>query len=158
ILLREQFGLVPVLEPFPIDSQPESTTADAILMIGDRAMQRPRGPFVCEWDLGDAWCRWSELPFVFAMWVARREVTGAGDVPVGELAEVAALLNQARDLGVTHVEEIAAAEHAAVQLSYDDCLTYLRDHLHFHLGPRELAGLRLFHQHAARNGLAPQKS
>ena len=39
-------------------------------MIGDRAMHPPAGQFVAEWDLGDVWCRWAELPFVFAMWVA----------------------------------------------------------------------------------------
>src|SRR5262245_51673965 len=74
ILLREQHGVVPELLPFPIDAAPESISADALLMIGDRAMRRPRGQFAIELDLGDAWRRWSGLPFVFAMWVARQEI------------------------------------------------------------------------------------
>jgi chorismate dehydratase len=156
ILLRERFGLTPELTPLPIDARPEAIATDAMLLIGDRAMHPPRGPFVAQWDLGDVWCRWSELPFVFAMWVAR----GAGLQPATndscvEYAEVAVLLNHSRDLGVANVEEIAAREHAAVGLSYDECLAYLRDHLHFHLGSRELAGLRLFREHAARLGLLP---
>lgn len=156
ILLQERFGLSPTLIPFPIDAAPESISADALLMIGDRAMHLPSGQFVAEWDLGDIWCRWSELPFVFAMWVAR----GAGVSPARqrsgeELDELATMLNQARDLGVENVERIAAEEHTRFGLSYDDCLTYLRDHLHFTLGPRELSGLRLFHDHACRLGLAP---
>src|SRR5262245_56645710 len=118
-------------------------------MIGDRAIRSPRGTCVAEWDLGDAWCRWTELPFVFAMWVAGR---GSGQ---DELAEV---LAKARDLGVANVEEIADREHTAVGLNYDDCLAYLRDHLHFHLGPRELAGLRLFQQHASRLGLISREA
>jgi chorismate dehydratase len=144
ILLHERFGLAPKLLPFPIDAAPESIAADALLMIGDRAIHPPRGHFVAEWDLGDVWCRWSELPFVFAMWVAGK---GSGFGVQGseeKLAEIAFLLSQARDLGVANLEEIAAREHAAVGLSYDDCLAYLRDHLHFYLGQRELAGLRLF--------------
>jgi chorismate dehydratase len=60
-----------------------------------------------------------------------------------------------RDLGVANVEQIAASEHKAVGLGYKECLTYLRDHLHFYLGPRELAGLKLFQEHAAKLGLAP---
>src|SRR5205814_9536145 len=102
--------------------------------------------FVAEWDLGDSWCRWAELPFVFAMWVARK---GSGD----EMSDLAAALSQSRDLGVANVEQIAAAEHASVGLSYDECLSYLREHLYFHLGPRELAGLNLFQKHATQRKL-----
>src|SRR5262245_40099226 len=152
ILLREQFDQSPELVPFPIDVAPESIAADALLMIGDRAIHPPAGEYVAEWDLGDVWCRWAELPFVFAMWVA-----SSREHPPwrSEVSEVATLLSRARDRGVAHVEQIARAEHARFGLSYDDCLTYLRDHLHFTLGPREMAGLRLFHKHASHLGLAP---
>jgi chorismate dehydratase len=56
---------------------------------------------------------------------------------------------------VANVEQIARDEHARHGLSYDDCLTYLRDHLHFTLGPRELAGLRSFERHLAGIKLGP---
>ena len=165
ILLEERFGLSPTLVPFPINAAPESIRADALLMIGDRAMHPPAGQFAAEWDLGDVWCRWSELPCVFAMWVARGaapsparqgsgfRVQGSGE----ELAQFGAVLSSARDLGVANVEQIAREEHARFGLSFDDCLTYLRDHLYFTLGPRELSGLRLFHEHACRLGLAPKQ-
>jgi chorismate dehydratase len=148
ILLRERFEIEPKFVPFPIDARPERIEADALLLIGDRAIQPPGGWFVAEWDLGDVWCHWAELPFVFAMWVARQE-------PDAALDEVGILLSHARDLGMANIESIAAAEHATVGLSYADCLMYLRDQLHFYLGPRELAGLRLFREHASRLGLAP---
>src|SRR5215510_10864999 len=108
ILLQERFGLAPKLVPFPIDAAPESIRADALLMIGDRAMHPPAGQFVAEWDLGDVWCRWSELPFVFAMWVAGEGCSGAD--------HLAAVLSQARDLGVANVESIAAEEHSRFDL------------------------------------------
>ena len=139
ILLRERYGLSPRLVPFPIDAPPESIEADALLMIGDRAMHPPAGEYVETWDLGDVWCRWAELPFVFAMWVSR--VHERSEM---HLAELAKLLHQSRDLGVANLSQIARTEHAACGLSFEDCLTYLRDHLHFTLGPREEAGLRLF--------------
>jgi len=156
ILLNERFGISPRLTSFPIDARPESIAADALLMIGDRAIQMPPGRFVEQWDLGDIWCRWAELPFVFAMWVARK---GSGFRVQGseEVAELAAILSEARDLGVQRVEEIAKREHQGVGLSYDECLTYLRDHLHFYLGERERQGLALFAEHACRLGLAPKK-
>ena len=155
ILLQERFGLTPELLPFPIDAPPESIAADALLMIGDRAMHPPRGQYVAEWDLGDVWCRWSELPFVFAMWVAGQG-SGFGVQGSGQ-AELAGVLSQARDRGVAHLEKIAAEEHARFGLSYFDCLTYLRDHLHFYLGSRELAGLRLFHDRASQLNLCAKR-
>ncbi len=71
ILLKERFDLEPQLVPLPIGALPGEVSADATLLIGDRAMRSPGGRFVEVWDLGDEWCRWAELPFVFAMWTAR---------------------------------------------------------------------------------------
>jgi chorismate dehydratase len=146
ILLKERFDLSPRLSPFPLGVPAEKLDADAVLMIGDRAMHPPAG-FTHEWDLGDQWCRWAELPFVFAMWVARKE-------NVSELGEIETALASARNLGVSHLEEIAQREAAGVGLTYEKCLSYLRDNLYFFLGPRERRGLELFREHAIRLGLA----
>ncbi len=46
----------------------------ALLRIGDRALEEAgsrRWRFV--WDLGEAWFQWTGLPFVFAIWLARKE-------------------------------------------------------------------------------------
>ena len=56
ILLRERFGIEPQLQPLPIGEGLESSDADAVLLIGDRAMHSPPGRFAEVWDLGDAWC------------------------------------------------------------------------------------------------------
>ena len=70
ILLSERFGVQPELQPLPIDHRTEDTTADAILLIGDRAILPPKEKFLVTWDLGQEWFEWTGLPFVFAMWVA----------------------------------------------------------------------------------------
>src|SRR5262245_26468982 len=53
----------------------EPAQADALLMIGDRAMRmrqkRPEG-FTHTLDLGADWLEWTGLPFVYAVWTARR--------------------------------------------------------------------------------------
>lgn len=146
ILLQQQFGVRPRLEPLPIGAKIESTSSDAVLLIGDRAIHSPAGPFVEVWDLGDQWRRWAELPFVFAMWVAR---------PGLDLAEVEPALARARDSGVAHLDEIAAREAPLLGLTKPECLAYLRDNLYFYLGPQELRGLDLFHRLAQQLGLAP---
>ncbi|MEQ8786331.1 MAG: menaquinone biosynthesis protein [Pirellulaceae bacterium] len=145
ILLRERFGIEPHLEPFPIGSDVDQSTADAVLLIGDRAIS-PQHDFVEHWDLGDQWCRFAEAPFVFAMWVARQGV---------DLGALEDQLGAARDLGVAHLPEIARREAGALGLDAAQCLSYLRDNLYFYLGPRERQGLALFHRHAVALGLAP---
>lgn len=146
ILLKERFGIEPQLEPLPIGASAGDAKTDAVLLIGDRAMRSPGGPYAAVWDLGDEWCRWAELPFVFAMWTAR-----AG-IELGGLEEA---LSQARDLGLAHLHEIAEAEAAPLGLSRPECLAYLRDNLYFHLGPREVRGLELFYRLSQKLGLAP---
>jgi chorismate dehydratase len=148
ILLRERYGIDPRLESLPIGQTLADATADAVLLIGDRAIHSPRQPFAEIWDLGDEWCRWAELPFVFAMWVAR---TGA------DLQGIDAALGQARDLGVEHLEQIAATEAAPLGLTRPECLSYLRDNLYFHLGPRERQGLELFREQASRLALTEKE-
>ena len=146
ILLNQRYGLTPELMTLPIGATPADSPADAVLLIGDRAMHAPRGPFAAVWDLGEQWRQWSGLPFVFAMWVAR---SGA-DLQGVELA-----LGESRDSGLSHLEEIAETEAAPLGLTPRECLGYLRDNLYFHLGPQEQRGLELFYQHASRLGLAP---
>ena len=146
ILLKERFGVEPRLEPLPIGASAADAQTDAVLLIGDRAMRSPGGPYAAVWDLGDEWCRWAELPFVFAMWTARAGV---------ELGDLGDALSAARDAGLAHLEEIAAVEAAPLGLSRPECVSYLRDNLYFHLGPRELRGLDLFYRHAQKLGLAP---
>jgi len=146
ILLDQKFGVRPDLEPLPIGCGVEDTTADGVLLIGDRAIHPTPGAFVETWDLGETWRQWSSLPFVFAMWTARSGV---------DLQNIEAALSQARDAGVADLKAIAAAEAAEVDLSVESCLGYLRDNLYFYLGPREQQGLDLYYRHAAQLGLAP---
>lgn len=139
ILLKHRFGLAPSLQPLPIGCDGGDTETDAVLLIGDRAMHPTPGEFAEIWDLGDEWCRWSELPFVFAMWVARE------DARVDDLEQA---FSKARDLGVAHLEEISQREAEAVGLTSSQCHSYLRDNLYFFLGPREHRGLALFFEQA----------
>ncbi len=146
ILLGERYGIRPQLEALPLGHSLTDCDADAVLLIGDRAMYSPAGPFEFVWDLGDEWCRWTELPFVFAMWAAH------SDADVGGLGTA---LEAARNAGVAHFDEIAEHEAAPLGLTRPQCVSYLRDNLYFYLGPREQRGLELFYQKSAQLGLVP---
>ena len=71
ILLGERFGVEPETIPFRLGDDIEACPADAVLMIGDRAMRPQDEKFHATWDLGEEWFQWTGLPFVFAMWVAK---------------------------------------------------------------------------------------
>jgi len=148
ILLRERFKLSPRLERLPLGAGVADTQADAILLIGDRAIHTPLGKFVAEWDLGDEWTRWLRLPFVFAMWVARPDV---------DTDSLAVALSAARDAGLRDLEAIARDAAPDVDLSTEACLGYFRDNLYFFLGPEERKGLEFFRERAIAMGLAPPK-
>lgn len=149
VILHEQFGVQPKIETLPLHRGTEATPADAILLIGDRAMHAPAESFHTVWDLGEEWLRWTGLPFVFAMWVARRDTDLRG---VGEA------LSAVRDLGLTRIGEIARRESGPLGLSTEMAQRYLTRNLHFRLGPAERQGLRLFHELAAEQGLVPEGS
>jgi len=155
ILLAERYGVRPRLETLPIGGRLSDTAADAVLVIGDRALGGHGGPaddggcFQLVWDLGDEWCRWTGLPFVFAVWAARPGVD-----PVA-LASLARALEAARDRGRRSLASIAAIEAAGHGLTVPQCLGYLRDNLHYDLGADERAALALFRARAAALGLAP---
>ena len=155
ILLAELCGVRPRWETLPIGCGLASTDADAVLLIGDRAiMSRGQGAgsgeserFCDVWDLGERWCHWTGLPFVFAMWIARPGVAAS---------EVAAVLGAARDRGVRTAHEIAEREAAALGISTQLATEYLCDTLHFTLGRDECAGLQRFYELCVAHDLAPR--
>ena len=153
ILLAERFDIHPQIFTLPMGGSPSNSDADAVMLIGDRGMIPIDGQFEFVWDLGQEWCEWTGLPFVFAMWIAR------GDLPGGKetLNELARLLNLARDRGMGMFEEIARSEAPLLGLTVEHCHTYLRDNLTYRLGPAEKRGLHRFYELATSHGLAPEQ-
>lgn len=146
VLLADRFGIRPKLSPLAISAQPAASDADAILMIGDRAMQVDEQAFVECWDLGEQWTRGTGLPFVFAMWVAARP-----DTPQA----VVEALQASRDAGMADIDRIVSVEADRYCLDEEDCRRYLTQQLHFWLGSRELMGLELFQKRAVALKLLP---
>ncbi len=135
------------IELLPIGVPIEESTADAILLIGDRAMTVSAEPYYAVVDLAEEWRRMTGLPFVFALWVVRK---GVG---LGDLTEA---LDRCRSEGLRHAHELAAAHGPGLGLDISTCYDYLTKVLSYDLGEPEVAGLRRFAQMAARLGLAPE--
>lgn len=136
-----------MIELLPLGVPIEESTADAVLLIGDRAMTVASEGFVAVVDLAEAWNTLTGLPFVFALWVAR---------PGVELGELPQQLEKSRDAGVAHALDLAQEHGPRLGLDIATCYDYLTNVLSYDLGEREIAGLRRFAQMAARLGLAPE--
>ncbi|MCS7166206.1 MAG: menaquinone biosynthesis protein [Gemmatales bacterium] len=132
--------------PLPLGASPESSEADAVLLIGDRAMRAALPGFPFSYDLGREWHEWTGLPFVYAVWVARSGVSKERLVPA---------LLEAKRRGMLRLAQIAWDESRRLGLDAAFCRRYLDTVIRYDLGPRELEGLRYFYRLACATGLAP---
>jgi chorismate dehydratase len=145
VLLRQRYQVTPEVVPLPLDRAAEDTDADAVLLIGDRAMHACLPGFRHAFDLGQEWHDWTGLPFVYAAWAVR---------PGVELGSVADALYEAKRRGATDVGIIAAREAPRLGLDAGLCRRYLANIIRFDLGARELAGLHHFYMLASELNLA----
>jgi chorismate dehydratase len=147
MLLRQRYHVRPELVPLPLDRAAEDADADAVLLIGDRAMRACLPGFDHAFDLGQEWDDWTGLPFVYAVWAV-----GAGV----DLGPVAAALAEAKRRGCACIGPISHAEAPHLGLDAGFCRRYLQTIIGFDLGPRELAGLQRYYSLACELGLAPR--
>ena len=148
VWLDAKYGVRPSrIEPLPMGVSALESTADAVLVIGDRAMKVPDEPFHSVVDLAEAWKSLTGLPFVFALWVVRP------GVDLGDLPEI---LARCRAEGLAHADELASLHGPRLGLDRAACYEYLTRVLSYDLGESEIAGLRRFARMAADLGLAPE--
>jgi chorismate dehydratase len=125
---------------------------ESVLLIGDKVVTTPMLWFDHHVDLGDAWKKWTGLPFVFAVWAA----PAAGGSGAGGLrAQLAEVLERARDRGVSRAAELA--REYAPQRGWPESLAveyYLRA-IQYRMTEPALAGMSRFFELAARSGLVP---
>jgi chorismate dehydratase len=125
---------------------------EAVLVIGDAALllaAEARYAYVT--DLGSAWKDWTGLPFVFAVWAARREADH------GLVRQVHGALLESRRWGLAHLGELAELAAGNTGLPIARCREYLGG-LDYALSYRHLAGLTDFFRRLAQDGLVPDGS
>ena len=107
-LLAIQQGVCPNFITVPlrtIDDVPDNT--DAAMIIGDAAMSQPwEEKFRYRIDLGKLWYETTGLPFVFALWVVRKE---AAFKRYGDVEDTLELFYQSRIEGYNHIDNVIAA-------------------------------------------------
>src|SRR5262245_16945156 len=149
ILMRRLFDVSLEATSMAPDLVTMLTRADAALIIGDNALfldsARVDGVPVQKSDLGELWTSHTGLPFVYALWSGWKGAVATED---------ADRLQQARDEGVAHVDEIAAVHYPGDPARQQIVSRYLRDNIQYYLGHEELDGLITFFRYATELGLA----
>lgn len=151
ILLRERYGVAPAVTDMGPDLSAMLEAHDAALMIGDAAMRAPRqGLFVL--DLAEEWHSWTGLPFVFALWMVRKD---APELPVP--GGVAPFFHQSLEIGMNQLPAIIEEARRSIGWTKIELQEYLTENISYTLGEAERESLALFFEKAVRHGFAPEE-
>ena len=129
ILLREYWKKEIRFENAREDFREHIKGTTAGVVIGDRALeQRQISPYV--YDLSAAWKQHTGLPFVFAAWVANKQLHN----------DFIVSFNAANAHGLAHIDEVVKAEAYPVY----DLKHYYTENIDYRLDEAKKAGLALF--------------
>ncbi len=138
IILAERFGVEPEITAQEPRLEDMLAQSDAALIIGDPALRLdPQSLPYEHLDLGDEWRKLTGLPMVFAAWAGRQPAPG-----------LARITTASYEFGSTHIDEIIESEYGKRGVTRALAETYLRHHIRFVLGEKEMEGLRTFVQWA----------
>lgn len=126
--------------------------SDAVqLLIGDTALRMSLAEgnsFV--YDLGDLWYAWTGYPFVFALWLCRRDIA-----ETAELKKLAARLISAKAVVPECLEQIVAMAEESGWMGHARLLEYWRTNISYQLDEQAQAGLLLYYTKCFEIGLIP---
>jgi chorismate dehydratase len=144
LLLQERFGVQPEYFTCPPDLGAMMQEADAAVLIGDAALRAslhdaPRLGLAVH-DLGALWKEWTGLPFVFAVWAARRDYLEREPELTRRVHEA---FLASRDLSLEEVAKVA--EQAARWEAFDaELLERYFTTLDFRFGEAQLGAVAEF--------------
>ncbi len=156
VLFRKFAGCDPEFMAAEANPAAMLAMADAALVIGDPALlalehraeiERAIGP--CVWlDVAEEWIQRTGLPWVAAVWAARPEA-------VSDPAALAQDLQQSRDHGLAHIEDLVREWTPRIAVPPATIREYLSRNIYYTLDARCLEAIRVFRRYAAEVGALP---
>lgn len=151
IILKKFYGISFTLD---VSKSPEYSDYEAFLLIGDDALRwGSRSKMEGNWlmyDLGKLWYEHTGLPFVFALWIARKEL------PLEDLKRFIRDLDCAKDIALKNLKEIARYSTLKEFMSEQEILSYWRL-IDYDLNDKHREGLRLFEYYLKEINYGSQK-
>jgi chorismate dehydratase len=132
ILMQHWWKRSPLWEKLRPGEASVPTSIESLVAIGDKTFQlREDYPYV--YDLAEEWIRFTGLPFVFAVWIART------DLP----EETISRFSLALEYGTRHKPECLEYFKGKLPAGID-CLSYLEDNISYGFDPEKKEGLERF--------------
>lgn len=153
ILLHEFVGLQQVDYAVP-EGQVEEIVAQGgnALLIGDRALKMAKSYAAgIIYDLGDLWYRYTGLPFVFALWILRREAARAKTSQVHDLV---AQLQISQQRAFNDLLGLARSVPERNWMTEAGLMTYWKT-MSYGLDQEHIRGLELFFRLCRKQNLLP---
>ncbi len=141
IILNEHYGVTPEFRP-PGETAVSAAglnNGEGCVLIGDRALREyATAPEIC--DLGSAWKEFTGLPFIYALWIGRREfITDEVRIPLYTSMLVGSMM----------IEDIVD-EQSELPLSREASINYLRESIIFPVDELAEAGLDRYLDYAKK--------
>ncbi|WP_298439331.1 menaquinone biosynthetic enzyme MqnA/MqnD family protein [Geobacter sp.] len=152
IILATFYGFVNRFERTHLEIATALEHFPGLLLIGDNALKGSlthRGYKV--YDLGELWHRFTGLPFVFALWLVRRDTVARFP---SEVARLSADLIRAKQLAYDSYPLIAESAAERAWIDQARLVDYWRT-ISYDLTPHHIEGARRFFSHASDLGLLP---
>ncbi|HOY30341.1 MAG TPA: menaquinone biosynthesis protein [Bacteroidales bacterium] len=122
ILARYYWNINPEWQPINIADYKDHSGIDAFVVIGDKAIGLS-GQFKYKRDLASEWQKFMNLPFVFAVWICRK------DLPNAQIRYFSSVLK----FGIDHIDDAvkkyqdAVGKHFDLDSYYRNNIDYLFD-------------------------------
>jgi chorismate dehydratase len=169
IILRRFYGFDYETE---LSDAPQREGKNYFLMIGDDAIRHAHkegsldtyqtecdgadaNPLQClepptyVYDLGEMWYEKTGLPFVFALWIARKRLYEPADPHHGLFMKFQNDVKEAKDIALRNLPEIAKYSTLQPQLRAPEIIDYWK-HLDYDLTDEHKKGLKLFEEYLAK--------
>ena len=132
---RTSNNLAKVLLKFYWKKEVDFTTdpfakTDAIVLIGDRTFGK-KDDYAYAYDMGEEWKNFTGLPFMYAAWVANKDIS----------PEFKAEFNAAMKLGLAHRQDVLKALKPTENFDLED---YLYNKLQFEVTEERTKALKMF--------------
>ena len=153
LLLSQRYGLAPRYVEGKDPARPgsgDSRTgdADAVLLIGDEALRlrQSNTQYPFETDIAFEWWLWQHLPFVFAVWVIRK------DAAPGAKKELEQALSRCLGLNTKNLPSVAAECAPNAGMTPEQVHAYLANFI-YRLSRPEEEGIVRFQELLGESGL-----
>lgn len=150
VLLEKHHGIRPAVVPFDAhrasNQAPPIAPPQAMLLIGDKVVNDAPSAqtYPHQMDLGESWKQLTGLPFVFAVWMARRD---------RELGDLPGVLDRQRERNAARTDAIADRHAKPHGWSSELARKYLRQVLSYRVGDKHLQAIERFAGYARELGL-----